>query len=260
LRKDHIIDTIFKIFLSVLPALLGKLPPSKQLVHHSAICPNIHLRVIFHFLLQLWRLVLQSPARNFVQPEISEGSLGECPIYQFYHYVIPRILFHEDVVQFYVAVDYTLRLFLTILHLLESDVVVFHLYIVTDFNRKTQKILLGLDELVMYEFHGRGELQSDLEDVLFGEFVVFLSYLPQTIMLAVFVNNILSVSLVDDLFELNDIFPSFKVSFFKGFVDLLQNFMLSLLTDRVSVLFVLVYILLAGLYRPSFALYLVRSS
>lgn len=109
----------------------------------------------------------------------------------------------------------------------------------------------------MYELHDRGELHSDLEDILFGKFVVFLCHLPQTIMLAVFVNNILSIFLVDDLFELNYIFPSFKVPFLQSFVYLLQNFMLSLLTDRIAVLFVLVYFLLTGLYRPSFALYLI---
>ena len=112
----------------------------------------------------------------------------------------------------------------------------------------------------MYELHDRGKLHSDLEDVLLRKFMVFLCHLPQTIMLTVFVNYILSIFLVDDLFELNYIFPSFKVPFLQSFVDLLQNVMLSLLTDRITVLFVLVYFLFTGLYRPSFALYLIRSS
>ena len=48
-------------------------------------------------------------------------------------------------------------------------------------------------------------------------------------MLAVFVNDVLSVPLVDDLSELDDVLASFEVPSFESLVDLQQDLMLSLL-------------------------------
>jgi hypothetical protein len=80
--------------------------------------------------------------------------------------VLVGVLLDEDVVELYIAMDNTLRLLLTIDDFLETFVVLFHLGVVTEGQRKTQEILLILDEIEVDEFQDFCHLQSNLINIL----------------------------------------------------------------------------------------------
>lgn len=111
----------------------------------------------------------------------------------------------------------------------------------------------------MDQFKDFCHLQTDLEYVLFIE-DMFSSAdeIPQTIVLTVLIDYVLSILLVDDFLQLYDMLAPFVWrSQSKGPIDLHQYLMFSLLTDGISTLLVLVDVLLAPLYGPGLALYII---
>lgn len=111
----------------------------------------------------------------------------------------------------------------------------------------------------MDQFQDFCHLQSYLKYVLFIEDLFsFVDEFPQTVILAVLIDDVLPIFLVDDFFQLDDMLSSFMWgSWFKGFIDLHQYLMFSFLADGVAALFVLVDILLAPFYCPGLGLDLI---